>query len=331
MGTGPVPAVRKLLAKDRAEGRPDRSVRAERGLRLAGGLLHARAGAARGSGQRERRGHRARAPAGRTGRAQIATALHELERRKGKYAVITMCVGGGMGAAGLIERRCAIYGEAHSDEAISRPHRSPDRSRRGRTIRPPPPTVADGGGREGVSRQTDRVRRPLPRRRASAPARSRRPAPCARAASLRTCPGCAARSHRCGSDSDHLGGQLLEAQGHVARGDGHGERQQAPAPPPASTHESATPPARTRTGRRARPASHGARARLLLGHPLRPPARPAGTGSSPRIAPSSATGAATISAAPRPAPSPDAPARARGPRDRAPRGAAAPAGRRGRR
>ena len=43
-------------------------------------------------------------PLGCTGARQIATALHELERRKGKYAVISMCVGGGMGAAGLIER-----------------------------------------------------------------------------------------------------------------------------------------------------------------------------------------------------------------------------------
>jgi acetyl-CoA acyltransferase len=43
-------------------------------------------------------------PLGATGARQIATALHELERRKGRYAVITMCVGGGMGAAGLIER-----------------------------------------------------------------------------------------------------------------------------------------------------------------------------------------------------------------------------------
>jgi acetyl-CoA acyltransferase len=43
-------------------------------------------------------------PLGATGARQIATALHELERRKGRYAVISMCVGGGMGAAGLIER-----------------------------------------------------------------------------------------------------------------------------------------------------------------------------------------------------------------------------------
>jgi acetyl-CoA acyltransferase len=44
-------------------------------------------------------------PLGCTGARQIATALHELERRKGRYAVITMCVGGGMGAAALFERR----------------------------------------------------------------------------------------------------------------------------------------------------------------------------------------------------------------------------------
>ncbi len=43
-------------------------------------------------------------PLGCTGARQIATALHELERRKGRYAVVTMCIGGGMGAAGLIER-----------------------------------------------------------------------------------------------------------------------------------------------------------------------------------------------------------------------------------
>ena len=43
-------------------------------------------------------------PLGCTGAKLLATALHELERRQGKYALITMCVGGGMGAAGIIER-----------------------------------------------------------------------------------------------------------------------------------------------------------------------------------------------------------------------------------
>jgi acetyl-CoA acyltransferase len=31
------------------------------------------------------------------------TALHELARRGGKRAVVSMCIGGGMGAAALIE------------------------------------------------------------------------------------------------------------------------------------------------------------------------------------------------------------------------------------
>lgn len=43
-------------------------------------------------------------PLGCTGAKLVATALHELERRKGRYALVTMCIGGGMGAAGLIER-----------------------------------------------------------------------------------------------------------------------------------------------------------------------------------------------------------------------------------
>jgi len=29
--------------------------------------------------------------------------IHELQKRGGKYGVVTMCIGGGMGAAGVIE------------------------------------------------------------------------------------------------------------------------------------------------------------------------------------------------------------------------------------
>lgn len=43
-------------------------------------------------------------PLGCTGARQIATILHYMERNKLKYGICTMCVGGGMGAAGLIER-----------------------------------------------------------------------------------------------------------------------------------------------------------------------------------------------------------------------------------
>jgi acetyl-CoA acyltransferase len=43
-------------------------------------------------------------PLGCTGAKLVATLLAELERRKGRYGVVTMCIGGGMGAAGLFER-----------------------------------------------------------------------------------------------------------------------------------------------------------------------------------------------------------------------------------
>jgi acetyl-CoA acyltransferase len=104
MGTGPVPAVRKLLAKtglkadqidlfEVNEAFASQAVYCLRELALPLDRVNVNGGAIA-------LGH----PLGATGARQIATALHELERRKGKYAVITMCVGGGMGAAGLIER-----------------------------------------------------------------------------------------------------------------------------------------------------------------------------------------------------------------------------------
>lgn len=43
-------------------------------------------------------------PLGCTGAKLTATALHELKRRGGKYALVTMCIGTGMGAAGIFER-----------------------------------------------------------------------------------------------------------------------------------------------------------------------------------------------------------------------------------
>jgi acetyl-CoA acyltransferase len=43
-------------------------------------------------------------PLGCTGAKLTATIIRELSRRKGKYGIVTMCVGGGMGAAGIFER-----------------------------------------------------------------------------------------------------------------------------------------------------------------------------------------------------------------------------------
>lgn len=104
MGTGPVPAIRKLLAKaglktdqidlyEINEAFASQALYCMRELGLPEDRVNVNGGAIA-------LGH----PLGATGARQIATALHELERRAGRFAVISMCVGGGMGAAGLIER-----------------------------------------------------------------------------------------------------------------------------------------------------------------------------------------------------------------------------------
>ena len=43
-------------------------------------------------------------PLGCTGAFLTNKLLYELERTKGRYGVVSMCIGGGMGAAGLFER-----------------------------------------------------------------------------------------------------------------------------------------------------------------------------------------------------------------------------------
>jgi acetyl-CoA acyltransferase len=42
-------------------------------------------------------------PLGATGAIRTATVVHGLRRRKKKYGMVTMCVGVGMGAAGIFE------------------------------------------------------------------------------------------------------------------------------------------------------------------------------------------------------------------------------------
>jgi acetyl-CoA acyltransferase len=107
MGIGPIPAVRKLLDKaglkiadidlfELNEAFAVQALHCIRELGLPDDRVNVNGGAIA-------LGH----PLGATGARQIATALHELERRKARFAVITMCVGGGMGAAGLIERASA--------------------------------------------------------------------------------------------------------------------------------------------------------------------------------------------------------------------------------
>ena len=42
-------------------------------------------------------------PLGCTGAKLTATLLHEMKRRKARYGIVSMCIGGGMGAAGIFE------------------------------------------------------------------------------------------------------------------------------------------------------------------------------------------------------------------------------------
>jgi acetyl-CoA C-acetyltransferase len=43
-------------------------------------------------------------PLGGTGAVLMTKALHELERTNGRYALVTMCCGGGLGTGTIIER-----------------------------------------------------------------------------------------------------------------------------------------------------------------------------------------------------------------------------------
>ena len=42
-------------------------------------------------------------PLGCTGAKLTATILREMKRRNVKYGMVTMCIGGGQGAAGILE------------------------------------------------------------------------------------------------------------------------------------------------------------------------------------------------------------------------------------
>jgi acetyl-CoA acyltransferase len=104
MGIGPVAAVPKLLKRhgltvsdidlfEMNEAFASQAVYCQRTLEIPLEKLNVNGGAIS-------LGH----PLGCTGAKLTATAIAELHRRGGRYAVVTMCIGGGMGAAGLIER-----------------------------------------------------------------------------------------------------------------------------------------------------------------------------------------------------------------------------------
>jgi acetyl-CoA acyltransferase len=103
MGIGPVPAIRKLLALtglkitdidlfELNEAFAAQAVYCARELGVPDEKLNVNGGAIA-------LGH----PLGCTGAKLTATLLHELRRRGGRLGIVSMCIGGGMGAAGLFE------------------------------------------------------------------------------------------------------------------------------------------------------------------------------------------------------------------------------------
>jgi acetyl-CoA C-acetyltransferase len=105
MGIGPVPAVRRLM--DRLGMKIDQMDLVELNEAFACQVLAVLQGwgwndparlNVNGSGISI--GH----PIGATGVRILTTMLHELKRRKGRYALETMCVGGGQGVAAVFER-----------------------------------------------------------------------------------------------------------------------------------------------------------------------------------------------------------------------------------
>ena len=104
IGIGPVPAVRKVLKRaglsldqmdlvEMNEAFAAQVLACLRELPIDPDRLNVNGGAIA-------LGH----PLGCTGAKLTATILYEMQRRRARYGLITMCVGGGMGAAGIFEK-----------------------------------------------------------------------------------------------------------------------------------------------------------------------------------------------------------------------------------
>ena len=105
MGIGPVPAVAKLFAKtglgwDRMDLVELNEAFACQVLAVLKGWGWNDPDRLNVNGSGISLGH----PIGATGARILTTLLHELERRKGRYALETMCIGGGQGLAAIFER-----------------------------------------------------------------------------------------------------------------------------------------------------------------------------------------------------------------------------------
>jgi acetyl-CoA C-acetyltransferase len=104
MGIGPVPAVRKLMARsglslDQMDLVELNEAFAAQALAVLKGWGWNDPDRLNVNGGGISLGH----PIGATGVRLLATMLHELKRRQGRYALETMCIGGGQGLAALFE------------------------------------------------------------------------------------------------------------------------------------------------------------------------------------------------------------------------------------
>ena len=105
MLTGPIDATRRMLRAHRPHHRRLRRDRDQRGVRVGRARVGTRARSptwrkVNPNGGAIALGH----PVGATGARLITTALHELERTDGQYALVTMCCGGGLGTGTVLER-----------------------------------------------------------------------------------------------------------------------------------------------------------------------------------------------------------------------------------
>lgn len=108
MGIGPVPAVQKLLARtgltfdqmDLIELNEAFACQALACVKGWGSSMEALEDRLNVNGSGISLGH----PVGATGVRIMSTLLHEMQRRKARYGMETMCIGGGQGIAMIVER-----------------------------------------------------------------------------------------------------------------------------------------------------------------------------------------------------------------------------------
>ncbi len=103
MGIGPIPATRRLLARSGLRVEQLDVVEANEAFAAQACAVNRELGfdpeTVNPNGSGISLGH----PVGATGAIIATKALHELRRRGGRYALATMCIGGGQGIAALFE------------------------------------------------------------------------------------------------------------------------------------------------------------------------------------------------------------------------------------